>query len=200
MMFLFIDESGDPGFIGSSTKYFILSAVIFHNMVDLQETQDKVKEFIKIENLRSELHFVRTHKNIRNKFFDFIKDAKFQVKAICVNKEEMYKENKNRTDNLHDFILKMLLDSLKIDEEMIIVLDGKGNKILQSKLRNYLKLNTRLKIKKLKIADSKKDILLQLADMVASAIGHSYNRKDRENSDTWKKAIAHKTSIWEYKI
>jgi hypothetical protein len=199
-MFLFVDESGDPGLIGSSTKYFILSVVIFYSIADLQETQSKITEFIKAENLRSELHFVKTHKNIRNKFFNFIKDAKFQVKAVCVNKEEIYKENESGTNGLHDFILKMLLDSLKIDEEMVIVLDGKSNKILQSKLRNYLKLNTKLRIKKLKVVDSREDILLQLADMVASAIGHSYNEKDKENSDIWKRAIAHKTSVWEYKI
>ena len=93
----------------------------------------------------------------------------------------------------------MLLDSLKVDNEIKIVLDGKGNKNLEKQLKHYLKSTSNLNVKKIKIQDSKKDVLLQLADMVASSIGHSYNKKDKTGADKWKNIIAHKINIWNFR-
>jgi hypothetical protein len=199
-MFLFIDESGDPGFVGSATKYFVVCAVMFSCMDDLQDTQHKIEDFKKRERLHSEIHFVKIANNIKDKFFYLIKGCRFSAKAICVNKEEIYKDNSFGSRNkLYDFMLKMLLDSLDTKEEMNIVLDGKMRKELQTQLRNYLKLNTELNVKKIRHIESEKDVLIQLADMVASCIGRSYNKKEKENSDKWKNIIAEKINIWNYK-
>lgn len=42
------------------------------------------------------------------------------------------------------------------------------------------------------------NILLQMSDMIASAVGYSYNRKDRRDSQKWKNIIKKKTNIWEF--
>ena len=195
-MYLFIDESGDTGCTGSPTQYFVISVIIFDNVESMQETTIKIDEFKSAEHLDGELHFCKTPNVVRDKFFYFIKNCDFKAKAIYVNKQILYsKFLQTHPDKLYNYMLKLLLDSLNIDIELKIILDGKGNKILEKQLRQYLKSNSKLKIEKIKIKDSKSDVLLQLADMVVSAIGHSYNKQHRDNADKWKNIISKKIDV-----
>lgn len=199
-MYIFVDESGDTGCNGSATQYFVIAIVIFDNIEDMQDTQVKIEEFKKLEHLTDELHFCKTPNNTKDKFFYFIKSCNFNSKAICVNKKELYSEFLiNNPDKLYNYILKQLLDSLNTDKELKIILDGKGNRTLEKQLKQYLKTNSKLKVKKIKTKDSKSELLLQLADMIASCIGHSYNRKDKQNSDKWRKIISDKINIWNFR-
>jgi hypothetical protein len=69
------------------------------------------------------------------------------------------------------------LDASQI-QEANIVLDGKNSKNLTNKLKSFLKKACRHPIQQLRIKDSRKDSLLQLADMVAGAIMRAYSRQD----------------------
>ena len=205
-MYIFIDESGDTGISSSKTKkYFVISAIIFDSEYSLQETQKKIELFKRNERLKDELHFCKKNNLIRDKFFSYIKNSNFTVKAISVDKERLYSEYlKNNPDKFYNYILKMLLEKMVLDntntrnENLKIVLDEKGNKNLEKELKQYLQSNPQLRVSKLSVRDSKNDVLLQLADMVASAIGHSYNRTDKPNSSRWKDMIANKVSIWDF--
>lgn len=75
------------------------------------------------------------------------------------------------------------------------MIDGKASKYLALEVKTYLRKNSDLKIKKLKFECSKKNILLQMSDMIASAAGYSYNRKDAKK---WIMMIRNKTNIWEF--
>ena len=200
-MHIFIDESGDTGINGSKTKYFVISAIIFDDIYSLQKTQEEIELFKKNERIKDELHFCHKNNLIRDKFFSYIKNSSFTVKAISVNKEQLINEERlqNISDGLYKYTLKMLLDSLNTDKELKIIIDEKGNKNLERELKQYLKTNPKLKITKLITKDSKRDVLLQLADMVVSAIGHSYNKKDKPNSNRWKDMIASKINIWNFR-
>jgi hypothetical protein len=198
-MFLFIDESGDPGFVGSATKYFVVCTVIFEDKKSVMEVFSGTEEFKKQKNIRRELHFVNISKRLREQFYIFAKTVNFKAKAIVINKVEITKEILIDSHNkLYNFALKLLLERLKNDTELTIILDGKGSKELQVQLRNYLKTNTNINIKKIKMEDSKTNPLLQFADMIASTIGHSYNKKD-SNTD-WRNLLGNKINILEYKI
>lgn len=199
-MHLFIDESGDTGCKGSSTQYFVISIIIFDNINDMQDTQAKIEDFKRLEHLEDELHFCKTPNDMRDKFFYFIKSCIFKSKAICVNKKELYSEYLiNNPDKLYNYILKQLLDSLNTQEELKIILDSKGNKTLERQLKQYLKTNSRLNVKKIRAKDSKSDVLLQLADMIASCIGHAYNKKEKPNADKWQNIVADKINIWNFR-
>lgn len=150
-----------------------------------------------MERIKDELHFCNKSNLIRDKFFNYIKNSNFSVKAICVNKQELHSEYLiDNPNKLYNYLLKMLLDSLKVESEIKIILDGKGNKTLEKQLKHYLKENSKLNVKKIKIQDSKKDVLLQLADMIASSIGHSYNKKEKTNANRWKNIISHKIKTY----
>jgi len=56
------------------------------------------------------------------------------------------------------------------------------------------------KVKKIKFVDSKKDNLIQLADMCVGAITRSYKPNTRANHDRWRKMIEGKIAdTWEFK-
>ena len=199
-MHLFIDESGDTGCQNSATKYFVISIVYFKNITDMQNTEMAIKEFKKKENLNSELHFCKTPNSIRDKFFNEAKNFSFFVEAICVNKSRLYSEFLiNNSDKLYNYILKLILKNFDSYDDLHIILDGKGNKSLEKELKLYIRNNSGLKVKKIKMQDSKKDILLQLADMVASSIGHSFNREDKNDADRWKNIINSKINLWHFR-
>ena len=199
-MHLFIDESGDTGCKNSATKYFVISIVYFKNITDMQNTEIAIKEFKKKENLNSELYFCKTPNSIRDKFFNEAKNFSFFVEAVCVNKSHLYSEFLiNNSDKLYNYILKLILKNFDSYDDLHIILDGKGNKSLEKELKLYIRNNSGLKVKKIKMQDSKKDILLQLADMVASSIGHSFNREDKNDAGRWKNIINSKINLWHFR-
>lgn len=198
-MHLFIDESGDTGCVKSATKYFVISITYFKSVEDMQDTELAIKDFKRRENLNSELHFCKTQNSMRDKFFEEAKNFPFFAEAIYVNKGILYSEFlKNNSDKLYNYILKWVLERFSEYDDLHIILDGKGNKTLEKELKSYIKSNPKIKVKKIKMQDSKKDTLLQLADMVASSIGHSLNRSDKKDADKWKNTIKNKINLREF--
>lgn len=86
-----------------------------------------------------------------------------------------------------------------------IKIDGSGDKEFKRALNSYLrKCIGENKIKKFKIADSKKDNLIQLADMVVGAIARSYNGHKRKDASRWLDILKRKlkikaSDIWDFK-
>lgn len=76
-----------------------------------------------------------------------------------------------------------------------IKIDGSGNKEFKKALTSYLrKYIGENKIKKFKFIDSKRDNLIQLADMVIGAIARSTN-ETRKDSKRWLKILQQKRKI-----
>jgi hypothetical protein len=54
-------------------------------------------------------------------------------------------------------------------------------------------------LNKLKFANSKNDVLVQLADMVCSAVAYSYNRADKLNAEQYRDLIGNRiVNVWEF--
>ncbi|MDR0423728.1 MAG: DUF3800 domain-containing protein [Rickettsiales bacterium] len=198
-MYLFIDESGDTGTIRSPTRYFVIAVIIFDDTGNMNSISNAIEDFKNKEKINGELHFCKTPNNIKDKFFYFINKFNFKAKSICVNKDELRSEFLIKNpEKLYNYMLKLLLDNLNNEKHFNIIIDGKGNKVLERQLKSYLKTNTKLKVKNIKAKDSRSETLLQLADMVASAIGYSYN-KNKENKSKWKNIISDKIDIWNFR-
>ena len=66
-----------------------------------------------------------------------------------------------------------------------VKIDGSGNKEFQNAMVSYLRKQLGSgKVRKYKLIDSKKDNLIQLADMTVGAIARSYN-ENRKNNNYW---------------
>ena len=104
---------------------------------------------------------------------------------------------------LSNFFVKSLLKydgGLLVDA--IIKIDGSGDKLFREKLFTYLRQELGPgKIKKFSFADSSKDNLIQLADMVAGAIARSY-KDNRAEFMKWINALrksGNLIDVWKFR-
>lgn len=198
-MIIFIDESGDPGFKTNkgSSQYFVLSFVIFYKEEDVISTTDRIlryRQSLKISD-RYEFKFNNLNKKNRCALLEYIKNCQFAVAALAVKKdsiEKKYRENLNYEYFL-GFILEKIVSNdriydLRIDGSMRTELKN----ILKSHLRKYLPPKSKIEIH---ILDSKNDLLIQLADIVA---GSMYKNLTERNDKTVYKNIIKKHIIGEY--
>jgi len=97
------------------------------------------------------------------------------------------------SNSLYYYVMKELL--LKLDlKAPYITIDGIGGKRYMQEVKTYLRKNLKASgIEKceIKFADSKKDSLVQVADIIAGSVARSY-RDDRAKADKFIKLLKNK--------
>ena len=191
-MLVFIDDSGDPGFKlnKGSSKVFVISCVIFDDELEAEKTAVAIKEFRRKMKFPDtmEFKFNKSSRKIRKGFLTEISKYKFRIRAIVMQKEKIYSwELKKSKESFYSYAIKMVL---KYDNKTLknakIKLDGHGERIFRRKLTTYLRreLNVRQKkvVSQLRFVNSKTNVLIQMADMVAGSIYRKYtsNKKDAD--------------------
>lgn len=210
-MLIFIDDSGDPGFKveKGSTYIFVMCLVIFSDNLEAEETALKIKKLRKSLNLSEnfEFKFNKCTKKMRCDFLTTIKDSDFKIRVIVMEKSKIYgKELRNSTESFYNYAIKSVLKYHGgTIEDAKLRIDGRGQRKFKRALSTYLRreLNPIDKTKKkvfkdLKFVDSRKNVLIQLADMTAGAIHRSYN-KDKTDCDLYRGIIRDRIDdIWEF--
>lgn len=209
-MLIFIDESGDAGFKTDkgSTQYFVIALVIFDDELEAERTALKIKDYRRKIGFSddTEFKFNKCDHKRRIGFLRVVKDSKFRVRAIVVNKEAILSESlKGNKDIFYNFLLKQVLEhNNNTINDAKIRLDGFGErgfrKAMTSYLRQELNIKTKSKVmKNFRFRDSHSDVLIQLADMIAGSIKRSY-MKDRSSNNLYKKVISERIEDeWEFK-
>ena len=197
-MLVFIDECGDPGFKfdNNSSRFFAISLIIFENNEIVNATSQAIDAFRTQIGSHREFKFSKDNKQIKTTFFQIISKFDFKIETILVDKEKIQSHFlRSKPKSFYNFILKQILSHSQIDNAKI-VLDGSGSKHFTNELKSYLKKDTKNKIKKLELKDSKKDNLLQVADMVVGGISYYY-----KNGDDYYKTMLTKSklNVWEFK-
>lgn len=190
IMLVFIDDSGDPGFkVGKgSTNLFVIGLIIFNDNLEAEETALKIKKLRRglgcSDNF--EFKFNKCSKVFKCKFLETVKNSKFKVRAIVMQKSKIYgKELRNSKESFYNYAIKTVLKYHGgTIENAKLRIDGHGDRKFKRALSAYLRkeLNfcdrTKKKVfKDLKFVDSKINVLIQLADMVTGAIHRSYNKE-----------------------
>jgi hypothetical protein len=188
MSIAFIDESGDPGFnfAKGASEYFVMAMADFENKDAVLKTTQNIERLRSRLKMRGEFRFSQNIAFVRQAFFDSVLDCDFTIFATVVHKTRLPAP----VPNFYNDTLRRLLDASQV-QEANIVLDGKNSKNLTNKLKSYLKKECLYPIQRLRLKDSRKDSLLQLADMVAGAIMRVYSRQD----DTYFNLIRPKIKI-----
>lgn len=207
-MILFIDDSGDPGFKldQGSTTHFVIAVVIFDDELEAEKTAITIKELkreLKFSD-RAEFRFFKTRKEIRTKFFNSIKKHAFRVRCLIVDKSIL--RSQELRNNKNSFYAYFIKEVLKNNNETIldakIRIDGGGNRIFRRNFLTYLRheLNSRDKkiMKNCKMVDSKKDVLIQLADMVAGSINRAENGTKEDACDCKNIIKSHMEDEWRF--
>ena len=191
--FAIFDDSGDPGVDGSSTSHFVIAAVVIVG----EDERDKL--ITAIDNYRQKLGWKKTHefkfnttkKGIIEELIKLIRGYEFSAYAMVLDKRKIpVTPDIIDSNSLYYYVMKELL--LKLDlKNPHITIDGIGGKRYMQKIRAYLRQNLKANgVEKceIKFADSKKDSLVQLTDIVAGSIARSF-RDDRVKNDKFLKLM-----------
>jgi hypothetical protein len=208
-MIVFIDESGDPGFKISkgSSLHFVVALVIFDEELFAEETALKIKKLRKKLNKSDqfEFKFNKCGQKIRKAFLHEIESCHFRIRAIVFNKEKIYSSFlRTSKESYYNFALRQVLEhNNKTINNAKLRLDGRGEKEFRKQLTSYLRKHLNYKTKKvmhnLRFRDSKKDVLIQLADMVAGSIRRYYDQKTQDYA-VYRKIIKLKEEdVWQFK-
>lgn len=204
-MLIFIDESGDPGFklAKGSTSHFVIVMVIFDNNSDAESTAAVIKQAYFDLGVKPEFKFSKSRDLVKDEFFNRIRNCKFRVRALVVDKEKIYSKNLRENDEkFYNYFIKLLIDCHELTlNNANIKIDGSGDREFKKELNRYLRaqINQNLTFK-IKFVDSQKDYLIQLADMVAGAIARSYPNSVRQEKNSWRKSLGKKIeNVWDFK-
>lgn len=210
-MLVFMDDSGDPGFKVSkgSSNTFVIGMVIFDDPLEAEETALRIKKLRRELRLADafEFKFNKCRKDFRCRFLDTVKCSNFRVRAIVMKKDRIYgKELRSSKESFYNYAIKTVLKyhggTIK-DAKLRI--DGRGDRKFKRALSAYLRRELNLQkavndnvIQDLKFVDSKRNVLIQLADMVTGSINRKYSA-DKLDSSIYLDIIRNRIEdIWEF--
>jgi len=127
-----------------------------------------------------EFKFNKTEKCILIELIDFLKHFDFMAYAVVLHKKSITSSSlpKSKMSIYNQIVRELLLRVSKSNQ--IVVIDGKATKSHAEKLRVYLRHSLKengIENTSIRFVDSRKDSIIQLADIIAGAIARSYKDK-----------------------
>jgi hypothetical protein len=201
-MLAFIDESGCPGFKFSrgSDPVFGLGMVIFANGEDARSTENSMLAFRRRVRHKPEFKFSKSSDALRDAFFAALANCPFVVRALIVRKDTLYSQHlRANVDSFYHYFVKMLMaHDGGLLEAASVRIDGSGSREFQRTLGAYLRRELGSRIKDVKMIDSARDPLMQLADMCIGAITRA--ERDRANAVRWQEMLRPRIgNIWRFR-
>ena len=206
-MLIFIDESGDPGLNieRGSSKYFIVALVGFNDHDEALEVDDRISLLRNEQRLPDnfEFRFNKLKPGYRRTFLETVARYNFFYFAVAMNKADLAGHKFDLNESLYNYACGLIFEKAKPRlANAIVVIDENGSKNFKSKLKRYLV--RRLKddsgkcfIKKVRTQDSRKNNLVQLADMIVGAVARSFSGK--KDAEECRNLIAHReihVQVW----
>jgi hypothetical protein len=203
-MLIFMDESGDTGFKFKrvSSEYFVLTIIIFDSLEAAEKANDAINQLrkdLKFHEAREFKFSTGTSNDEKETFLRKMSRHDFRYRSVVINKSLLLAKNpQHPTDSLYMLVADQLFLRAQDRLNNASLFVDRTSKAFVNEFNGYLrkKLNTDMAklIGQIRHKDSKSNNLLQLADMVCSAIYRNYNRKDekfyklikKREEDLWK--------------
>lgn len=188
-MRVFIDESWDSWFKfdKSSSEYFTIAMVVFEDDSEYFSCDQRIS-LLRWElwyDGNHEFHFCNSSDRIKRTFFTAVSPYNFFFYGFILNKKKIYGEGFKNKQSFYKYVAGLLFENAKdklFDAEICI--DGSGDHWFRQSLSKYLKTKmnwNRRVIKSIKMLESHKINMLQLADFVASGLNREMKRPDKES-------------------
>jgi hypothetical protein len=203
---IFIDDSGCPGFKfdKGSTRFFLISCVVFGDPAVAEAASERMRE-LKKEFGWSIHHEAKFHTMRKDKLRVFLTEmAKFdfKIRAIVIDKSLIRNhELATKKESFYNFAIKEVLSRMDFIEDAIVRLDGQPGKQYQKQAIAYFRkaINAeKHKITDFKPVDSKKNDLVQLADLVVGSIYHSLQDDKTDAGDYLKLLETRIDELWDF--
>ncbi len=180
-MLVFVDESGDTGlkFEKGSSERFVVTLVIFEDVEDAHAAESRIKKLRHELGLKKdfEFHYSGMKSRYREPFFKALGQQQFFYCTISINKRKLVGPGFKNKESFYKYACRLVFENAKpLLDNAKIVIDGSGSREFKRELSSYLKRHMNSKddrfkrIKKVQMEDSKKNDLIQLADMVCGAV------------------------------
>ena len=205
-MIVFVDDSGDPGFKveKGSSRVFVICCIVFDDELEAEKTAVRIKELRRElkKTERFEFKFNKCSKNYREKFLRAVEPLNFRIRAIVMPKSIIYSEElKSSKQSFYNYTIKTILKhSTGRIKKAKIRIDGHGDRIFRKELHSYLRksLDTvdRGMIENIRFRDSSRDVLIQLADMVAGSINRTFQADKTDQNLYWDIIKRKKEDLW----
>jgi hypothetical protein len=186
--FIFIDDAGDPGLKESSTSRLVIAAVIIIERENLSELNAAINGFRAGLgwNELDEFKFSSTNKRVIKELLKHLSRFDFKSYAVYIDKAKIPKSAQfSSSETLYNYAIKELLLKLKLYEPNIVI-DGVADKKPAQRTRTYLRKALRQNdVTKCKISfvDSRKNSMVQLADIVVGSIARSFDDTKADQND-----------------
>jgi Protein of unknown function (DUF3800) len=186
-MIVFVDESGDAGLKveSGSSPHFVVTLVVFNDNDEATRVDEHLSEVRKKLNFRTdfEFHFHKLSKNYRKHLLREVAQFDFIYFSIVFLKTEIEEfEIKSGKQFYHFAYTEACLVAKEFLENATIIVDGQGSREFKQRLEKVLKSGLNLdlppKIKKVKMQDSHKNNLLQLADIICGSVAKFYTKNE----------------------
>jgi len=185
-MLAFIDESGDTGLKTNrgSSQYFVIAIALFDKNSEALACDQRIeslKHELRIKSYQ-EFKFSKSSKKQRVAFLETVRKYSFSYYGVVINKDpkKLYGVGFKVKESFYKYASSLVFENAKSQlKHATVVIDGSGSREFKKQFTTYLKKKVGSKlIKKVKIQDSRKNNLIQLADMVVGAIHRSFSVKD----------------------
>lgn len=192
-MLVFIDESGDPGFKveKGSSPVFVLAMVIFRSGDAAADAQAAIQRLQRSNRVSPEWKFAKVSQDAKDRFFEGIRPLDFTCRAIVIRKELIWSSHlRSSPRSLYQFFARLMCihDNGALHDAKIVI-DGSGDRLFRQQMQSYMRKELPPgAMTRLDFGDSRKDALVQLADMCAGAIARSY-RTDRNDPSRWREML-----------
>ncbi|WP_181133865.1 DUF3800 domain-containing protein [Rathayibacter sp. AY1D9] len=208
---MYIDDSGDAGFkFGSgSTSHLVMAAVVFRSVEDIQAAAEMIAGCRTMNRRTREFKYAKTRELNRACFFACCRPATYSVRAIVIDKANIYRPHlRENPSSLKSYaIMQLLTHTFGTVRDAKVFVDGEDTKAFGVEDKRYFRdaVNRREPgtIREVSFTDSKQNSMIQLADMTAGAINHAF-RKNKPADATSLDSFRNRTwqprgSIWHFR-
>ncbi|MEY3775077.1 MAG: hypothetical protein RLZZ129_1857 [Verrucomicrobiota bacterium] len=207
-MLVFLDESGDAGlkFTEGSSNNFVVTLVIFSNPAVAKAVDETIAKLRTKLNLpaHSEFKFAKMDQSRRERFFKEINGFDYCYFSIVINKPALRGEGFTVKESFYKYACRLVLsNAAAMLTDATVIIDGSGDREFRRQLKSYLCRTINdpgaetVRIKKLKLQDSHRNNLLQLADMICGAVARFYSQKpDHQVYRRWIRPREKRVQVW----
>lgn len=181
---VFVDDSGDPGFKGSSSSHFVVACAIFMDDLVAEEValvMRKYRRSIGWDDER-EFKFAKMKKDYIKELLRQVSKFNFEISAVVVDKSKI---KTSSPKNFYNIVIKELLTRTPLKNASVRI-DGHGGTNYIKAATAYFRKIANVKERKIidiRYADSRENMLIQLADLIAGSIFRSTQTKKADHAD-----------------
>ncbi len=203
MLYVYVDESGDLGFSGNSSRHFVLCAITTRNPYEVRRIIKRTREKImgKTFSRTSELKFNKSPRIVRQAVLEMLAGLDVEIWYVCLNKESVTRGDSVDPNEVYSYLAGFMVERMLTTRtrKAEIVIDRCMSKANREMFDDFILERCESTAKDLRrlpmnVAmfhmDSQSEQCLQVADFAAGAIFRKHERGDAQYYDTIKSRIS----------